>query len=446
MNVNPTNSPRNNSRPKRQLGLATAVVSAAVIAGGITLPATAATAAPITPTSGTTLAAGTPAEADPAAPTQAQAAETNEAEPTPPPPPTDANPVQPPPPQEQEQQPPQEGEQPPPQEGEQTPPPQDAEQTQPQEGEQGTDEETDKQGVLPGEDEDAPTAQTQEFQKLTPEEIKKQVTTRISESNLSAQQKAKAQKTLDDLLKQATEAPTGDDKFASDLAQGLGEALRLSQDNTLSQQERDRFNKIARGIVEASQKAFDPKAPQEDQIIYLVALGHLNKVITGLTDPNLDAAGKAFYSKFADVLLGGVLAAEKPSTAPTNPEDKKKIQKKLQKNTEALKIYQSASSSESERAAAKATLDEQTRAVTDPKYLELVEELKRLNAPQACLDVVQTRTQQAGWPDGSLWGLTDKSCDDTVKAGAADISSDWAALFNCILNEPFSTCPSRIPD
>ncbi|MDI3402545.1 hypothetical protein [Streptomyces cavernicola] len=349
-------------------------------------------------------------------------------------------------PQEGEVTPPKEGEVTPPEEGGQTPP-QDGERTPPQEGEQGTGEDTGVQGVLPGEGEDVPPVQVEEFQNLTPEEIKKQVDIRIAESDLSAEEKAKLQKALDELVKLAAEGDTQQEKdLAASLAQGLGEALRLSQDDTLSQEDRDRFNQIARGISEAFGKVFDTELSDEERLVYAAVLEDLNDVIAGLTDPNLDAAVKAFYSKFADVLLGGVLAVEKPGTAPTKPEDKKKVQETLQKNAAALKVYQSADSSESERAEAKETLDEQTGAVTDAKYLELVEELKRLKAPQACLDVVQARTQQAGWPDGSLWGLTDKSCEDTVQAGAADTSSDWAGLFDCIVNEPFSTCPARIPD
>ncbi|MFC9702283.1 hypothetical protein ACFTWD_16430 [Streptomyces sp. NPDC056943] len=332
----------------------------------------------------------------------------------------------------------------PPGDGEEVPPAEDGQEENPADEEVNPDE---QQGVLPAEGEDAPPAQAVAFQQQTPEEIKKQVDIRISESSLSAAEKAKAQKSLDALLKVAVEGKTQEEKdFATSLAQGLGEALRLSQDNTLSQEERDRYNKIARGISEASQKAFDPNVSDEDLLVYADALENLNFVITGLTDSTLDAQAKAFYSKYADVLLGGLVAAEKPGTAPTNPVDKKKVQENLQKNAAALKVYQSAGSSESDRSAAKATLDEQAAATTNDQYLALVEELKRLKAPQACLDAVQTRTQQAGWPDGSLWGLSSKACDATVKAGAADTSSDWAALFDCVLNEPFSTCAPRIPD
>ncbi|MEV6200846.1 hypothetical protein AB0M64_12780 [Streptomyces sp. NPDC051771] len=432
---------------------------------------------------GMALSAGMGATAAAAAPPQFQAVGAEPAQPTPPPPPEDGDPADPVdpgepvapvepvepldpppgeeeqvppeegeeqvPPEEGEQVPPEEGEQVPPEEGEQVPPEEGEEQVPPEEGEQVPPEEGQGAGVegeLPAEGEEAPSAQSAEFPNLPPEEIQKQVTTRIAESQLSAADKAKAQKALDDLVELATHGSAEEKAIAASLAQGLGEALRLGQDDTLPQEERDRFNKIARGIGEASAKVFAPNASVEDQLIYGDILTNLNAVITGLTDPALDADGKAFYTKYVDVLLGGLLAAEETGTAPTNPEDKKKTQEQLRKNAAALKVYQSAGSSESERAEAKATLDEQARAVNDPAYLKLVEELKRLKAPQACLDVVQTRTQQAGWPDGSLWGLTDTSCEATVKAGAADSGGDWAALFDCVLNEPFSTCPARIPD
>ncbi|MER5707718.1 hypothetical protein [Streptomyces sp. NPDC002122] len=273
--------------------------------------------------------------------------------------------------------------------------------------------------------------------------------TRISDSGLSDKEKAEARKSLDSLLVIVNDKDSTQEQkdTAAALARGMGEALNLSQDTTLSKEDRARYARIALGVSLATQKFTDPNASIGDQLIYGEVLENLNVIISNLSgNPELDAESKAFYSQWADVILGGVLAVQQPGTAPTNPEDKKKIQEQLQKNAAALKTYQSASASESDRAAAKATLDEQAAATTNSQYQALVEELKRLKAPQTCLDAVQNRTQQAGWPDGSLWGLTDKDCADTVKAGAADSSSDWSALFECVLNEPFSTCAPRIPE
>ncbi|GEB58750.1 hypothetical protein [Streptomyces gardneri] len=359
-----------------------------------------------------------------------------------------------PPPVEEEQVPPTVDEQVPPVE-EQVPPeeeqvPPEEEQYNPDQGEEQNpaDEEVNpdgQQGVLPAEGEEAPPAQNVAIQTLTAGELK-QAQDNLAATNLSAAEKAKVKKQLDDL--QAIINGNGSQQQkdeAKALAKGLAEALRLSKDADFPKEDRERYAKLVLGVTTALEKVNGTGSVAE-RLVYFKVLQDLNTVLTKLTDKNLTVQEKVLYSKYADVLLGGVLAAQQPGTAPTKPEDKKKLQEKLQKNAAALKVYQSADSSPEQRAEAKATLDEQARSVTDAKYLELVEELKRLKAPQACLDVVQTRTQQAGWPDGSLWGLTDKSCEDTVKAGAADSSSDWAALFECIVNEPFSTCPARIPE
>ncbi|MFF8834232.1 hypothetical protein [Streptomyces sp. NPDC015130] len=397
-----------------------------------------------------------------AAPAQVQAVESGRAQPTPPPPAEEEVPVDPPaeeppveePPVEEppvdEQVPPVEEEVPP--EEEQVPPGEEQPQYPDGEEQQNPAEEeanpAEQPGELPAEGEEVPAVQNVALQTLTATEIKQQVDTRISTSGLSAAEKAKAQKSLDGLLAIIND-PTStkaQKEAAESLATGMGEALRLSQDPTLSKAEQARFNKIARGISEAAGKFTDPKATIADKIIYGKALEDLNLVVTNLTDKNVTPEAKAFYAKYADVLLGGLVAAEQTGTAPTKPEDKKKVKEKLAKSAAALKVYQSASSSDSDRSAAKATLDEQAGAVNNSQYQALVEELKRLKAPQSCLDVVQNRTQQAGWPDGSLWGLTDKACEDTVQAGAADTNSDWNGLFECVLDQPFSTCTNRIPE
>lgn len=378
-----------------------------------------------------------------------------EGEPVPPPPaeeevPPPAEEV--PPPVEEEVPPPAEEEVPPPAEeevppGEEEVPPPGEEEAPPPGEEEAPPAEGEAQ-VLPADGEDAPPVQEVALPTLTATEIKTQVDTSISGSALSAAEKAKAQKSLDSLLAiiNNPQSTPSQKATAESLATGMGEALKLSKDATVSKEDQARFEKIARGISEASLKFTDPKATIGDLLLYGMVLEDLNRVVTNLTDKTLTPEAKAFYSKWADVLLGGLVAVEQPGAAPTKPEDKKKVKENLQKNAAALKTYQSASASESERSAAKQTLDEQAAATSNDKYQELVEELKRLKAPQACLDVVQNRTQQAGWPDGSLWALTDKSCVATVKAGAADTNSDWSALFSCVTTQAFSTCTARIPE
>ncbi|MDI2127281.1 hypothetical protein, partial [Yinghuangia seranimata] len=90
-------------------------------------------------------------------------------------------------------------------------------------------------------------------------------------------------------------------------------------------------------------------------------------------------------------------------------------------------------------------VDARTNAVQNNDYLRFLNEVKRYNPSDACLQAIADRTTQAGWPDGSLWGLTDPSCADTLTKAAADKSSAWNALFSCVLNQAFSTCAAYIP-
>ncbi|QES21310.1 hypothetical protein DEJ46_21195 [Streptomyces venezuelae] len=394
------------------------------------------------------------------APTQVQAVETGRAQPTPPPPAEEepvepppveepAEPVEPPPAEE-----PAEPVEPPPAEEEVAPeeevPPGEEQQNNPDvEEEQNPAEEeanpAEQPGELPAEGEEAPPAQNVAIQTLTADELK-QAQADLAGTNLSAAEKAKVKKQLDDLQAIINGNGTQQQKDeAKALAKGLAEALRLSKDTDFPKEDRERYAKLVLGVTTALEKV-NGNGSVAERLVYFKVLNDLNLVLTKLTDKNLTVQEKVLYSKYADVLLGGVLAAQQPGTAPTKPEDKKKVQEKLAKSAAALKVYQSADSSPEQRAAAKATLDEQAGAVNNAKYQELVAELKRLKAPQSCLDVVQNRTQQAGWPDGSLWGLTDKACKDTVQAGAADTDSDWNALFECVLDQPFSSCTARIPE
>ncbi|WP_395365832.1 hypothetical protein ACHGLA_32780 [Streptomyces sp. YH02] len=282
----------------------------------------------------------------------------------------------------------------------------------------------------------------------TPDEIKTQVEAGLASSNLSAAEKAKVQKSLDTVLGILNDENASDAEkdLARAIGTGINEALKLGKDPATSAEDKARYDKLVVGISEAMAKVTDPNVPVDQQDAYFEVLADLNVILTNLTASNLSPADKVFYSTWAELILGGLLAVQQPTTTPKEEVDKEKLQEKLKQNAAALKTYQNPNASQADRDAAKKTLDEQADATSDPRYQELVTELKRLKAPQSCLDVVQNRTQQAGWPDGSLWGLSDKACANTVRAGAQDTSSDWSALFQCVIDNPFSTCVSRIPE
>jgi hypothetical protein len=76
----------------------------------------------------------------------------------------------------------------------------------------------------------------------------------------------------------------------------------------------------------------------------------------------------------------------------------------------------------------------------------LIRPLVQAAPSETCVDIIELRTRQAGWPDGSLWGLSDSSCDEVVAKGAEDTGSEWNALFACVQQKPFSTCVAHIPE
>ncbi|WP_055603073.1 hypothetical protein [Streptomyces aureus] len=354
---------------------------------------------------------------------------------------------------EREEPPPGEGESeaPPPGEGEsEAPPPGEGESEAPPPGEGEREEpppgEGESEAPPPGEDGGAPPAEGGAPAPQTPDEIRTRIEAGLASSDLSDEDKATVQKSLETVLGILNDpnASSSEKDLAGAVGAGLDEVLKLSMDPATSAEDKARYDQLVVGVSEAMAKITD--APVDQQDASYAVFTDLNVTLANLAAPNLSPAAKVYYSLWADQILGGLLAVQQPTTTPKQQADRERVQQKLKRNARALKTYQSSSASQADRDAAKRTLDEQAGATNDATHQELVAELKRLKAPQACLDVMRNRTQQAGWPDGSLWGLSDTACADAVRTGAQDGGSDWSALFQCVIDNPFSTCDSRIPE
>ncbi|MGW0546677.1 hypothetical protein [Streptomyces altiplanensis] len=116
----------------------------------------------------------------------------------------------------------------------------------------------------------------------------------------------------------------------------------------------------------------------------------------------------------------------------------------MEKNSKALVTVQNQKVPEDERNDAQATVDQLEGALENPQLLEFMEEVKRLGAPTSCVNKIESRTSEAGWPEGSSRGLSDPSCSGTVAAGANE-GGKWSALFECVQNGPFSECVGTVP-
>ncbi|MDI2127279.1 hypothetical protein [Yinghuangia seranimata] len=237
------------------------------------------------------------------------------------------------------------------------------------------------------------------------------------------------------------------------IVDSINQALKLIQDPTTSQADRAMYLKYVQGINEATRLTQDANLSATDRAVYLQLASALASYTTNLQDPGLPAVYKGLYIKIADSITNGLLAAVDPKTAPKKPEDQQKVKQILQDtNTTAaaaLAVLQDPNATPEAKQQAQqqvqAIVDARTNAVQNNDYLRFLNEVKRYNPSDACLQAIADRTTQAGWPDGSLWGLTDPSCADALTRALADNDTKWKSLYMCVQNQPFSTCAVYIP-
>ncbi|MFC8595605.1 hypothetical protein [Streptomyces atroolivaceus] len=371
-----------------------------------------------------TLSAGGIAAA--AAPDVAQAAVSSPAQPTPPPPPDPPDPPEPPPGKTTPE--------PPPGNTTPEPPPGDTTPEPP---------ESDPPGSQPPE---SRTPEKKKLQPLTATE-ERELQDQLDKLNVSKELKAKLQKTLDKTMAAAKDPSTSaEDKLKYDtILKEMTNALKVIQDPKTSASDKAAVTKIVEGINEALRIVHDPKTSQADKNTNKEIALVMSVIVPSITDPAVPADVRALNKKLLLLISDGLLVGKGQTVGPTKPPDQKKIKQIRHQNLDALKTYADPDATQQQRSEAKAELEQLVEAPQNPEYLAFVEELKRLKAPQACLDSVQNRTSEAGWPEGSLWGVSDQSCADTVSAGAADTSSEWSGLFQCVQREPFSQCVGSIP-
>ncbi|WP_155059057.1 hypothetical protein [Streptomyces blattellae] len=230
--------------------------------------------------------------------------------------------------------------------------------------------------------------------------------------------------------------------YASIVAQ-VTATLKAAQDANTTSKERASYTRIVEGIAESLRRALNPDTAPEDRAFYLRLADELADAAESLQQMTPDE--RAYYMRVLETLANGLVTIQNPKTAPKNAQDRKQIQKALQETTDALATVRNPDASEQERNEAQRELDQRANSLKNPLYLELLQQLKQYKAPTACVQAVENRTLQAGWPDGTLWGLSDPSCAGTLAQGAQDEGSKWQALFACVQQSPFSTCVRFVP-
>ncbi|MEU8132423.1 hypothetical protein [Streptodolium elevatio] len=263
------------------------------------------------------------------------------------------------------------------------------------------------------------------------------------------------------------------DDVKKQLKESLDKAAAAIADPKTTPADKAAYEKYVSGLDTTLKAINNPQTTPEDRAALLTAMDGANAAIKLATDPKTSAADKTFYAQLGEVLANastqlqdknitveqkaalvrnikiisaGLVALADPKTAPPKEEDKKKVQEVLERNTQALATLQDPNASTQEKATAQKTLDEAAAATQNPQYLAFLEEVKKYDPSTECLDTITARTEQAGWPDGSFWGLADESCDDTLADAVKDTDSKWNQVFECVQNSAFSTCAAYIPE
>jgi len=232
----------------------------------------------------------------------------------------------------------------------------------------------------------------------------------------------------------------------------LTQMLDLIDDPDTTPAERKAYAQIVKGMTETLKAIADPDTPAEDRAAYTKIMKTMSEAVT-LSQEQTPAAGtQESRPARAPAALGllassgnALVALQDPGTAPTDPEDRKRIQQIVAEACEASKTIADPEASEEEKEEAKKVVARRAAVFKNAQYLDLMKEIKRYKAQAACVDTVENRTRQAGWTDGSLWGLSDAACAASVAEGARQENSQWHALMACVLRDPFSTCASEVP-
>ncbi|MET9590714.1 hypothetical protein ABZY45_07065 [Streptomyces sp. NPDC006516] len=232
----------------------------------------------------------------------------------------------------------------------------------------------------------------------------------------------------------------------------LTQMLDLIDDPDTTPAERKAYAQIVTGMTETLKAIADPDTPPEERAAYTKIMKTMSEAVT-LSQEHPPAAGTQESRPARAPVALGLLASsgealgalQDPGTAPTDPKDRKRIQQIVAEACEASKTIADPEASEEEKEEAKKVLASRAAVFKNAQYLDLMKEIKRYKARAACVDTVENRTRQAGWADGSLWGLSDPACAASVAEGARQENSQWHALMACVLRDPFSTCASEVP-
>ncbi|GHB74820.1 hypothetical protein GCM10010377_76590 [Streptomyces viridiviolaceus] len=230
-----------------------------------------------------------------------------------------------------------------------------------------------------------------------------------------------------------------------ELGEVLTGTLDAIEDPETTPEERARYTEAVQGLNEALEVIQDPNTTPEDRARYMRVVEGISEALSTSLDPNTSPGDRVMYTAFAGYTGSSVTDLQSPETRPEHPEDREQILRVLEETSKSLVTAQDPNASPEKRDEARRKMDQWADSLDNSQYLALMKEVKQYKPPTACIDTIENRTRQAGWPEGSLWGLSSSSCAATLSEAAHDSGSKWSELFRCVQRDPFSTCAVHIP-
>ncbi|WP_307124102.1 hypothetical protein [Streptomyces sp. B1I3] len=230
----------------------------------------------------------------------------------------------------------------------------------------------------------------------------------------------------------------------------LARTLTFIRNPNAAPEDRVAYTIMVEGFTEALRIIEDPYTAPEDKAAYTRLVATMTEAVRRtLPRPSADAAeSSAAAPKWVNrstAMKGLVWASRGLGAQPEDPKDRKIIQAVMQEACEALKTVQDPDASPEERVEAKKKLAQRTEALRNHRFADLMREVKRYRPETGCVKTIENRTRRVGWPEGTVWGLSDPLCAPAVAEGARQERSQWRAVLVCVQRDPFSTCVHYIP-
>ncbi|MFE5210455.1 hypothetical protein [Streptomyces sp. NPDC056600] len=257
----------------------------------------------------------------------------------------------------------------------------------------------------------------------------------------------------------------------AELKQAVAKIAGALDDPNTSPGDAKIYRQILTDINAALVPVADPATPPEKRRALTDGLRSLDGVLTTATNEQAPAAESTASRQLAGnvarctaLLAAGNAASGRQREADTSmrhyrtvvagttdqprieaSQDRTAVAREVNTQARALATSQNPQATDGDREEADKELERSDRVTENSGYRQVIRQVKSYDASDMCVSAIEERTRQAGWSIGSLWGLSDDACKEPRSAGVDDTSSDWNKLFVCVDDKNFSSCPAYIP-